>query len=135
MEWFELRFAKSGEARSNYLDSEGPFWLLPPAGWESFCFIISLQRTSIASLEADVLEGAARCCAALRARLMTSQSGPASACAAATPSEMKTIVLRVECMMIFPIVRIGSAGTGSEHPCSGRATEIEHVAKVRHAWG
>jgi hypothetical protein len=48
---------------------------------------------------------------------------------------MRTIVLRVECMMIFPMIRIGSAETGPENPCLGRATTIEHVAKVGHAWG
>lgn len=37
--------------------------------------------------------------------------------------------------MIFPISRIGSAETGSEHPCLGIETTIEHVAKVGHAWG
>ncbi len=114
-----------GRSALGQLGSGEPFRLPLPAGPESICFIISSQRASCASFAAEAL--AVACCAAVRARWMTSQSGPASACAVATPREARTIVLRVECMMIFPRIRFGAAARGA-------APHAQSVQRKSCAW-
>ncbi|MDF6758060.1 hypothetical protein NLQ71_24530, partial [Escherichia coli] len=82
----------------DHFASDGPFGLALSAD----DFIISAHCFCIASL-ADAAPGAAaERFAAARALLMASQLGPAKAAPAATPSETRTMILRMECMMVFP---------------------------------